>query len=66
MGAWWLGFSLGQPCWVAPQQARKICVVGRSNGGGDLGKRKMHFICANSADLTGEDGYQISGDLYGQ
>lgn len=30
MGALWLGFSLGQPCWVAPQQARKICVVGGS------------------------------------
>ena len=65
MGAWWLGFSLGQPCWVAPQQAKKICVVGRSIGGGDLGKRKLHFSCANSSFncKTGEEGDQNCGDL---
>lgn len=67
-GAWWLGFSLGQPCRVAPQQARKICVVGRSVGGGDLGEEEAAFQLCKLFRFnckTGEDGDQHSGDLIG-
>lgn len=47
-----LGFSLGQPCWVAAQQEDMCGRKGNRGGGGDLRKRKPHFSCSSSSDST--------------